>query len=82
MKRNTRGIVFYVAMVVLFFLMVLGLYESFGNRNSLTYREFTALLEKGQVTEVDITQNREVPTGILDIRLSSGSTETLNVTDV
>ena len=82
MKRNTRGVVFYAAMVLLFFLMVFGLYESFGSRNSLTYSEFVERLEKGQVTEVDITQNQEVPTGILDIRLTAGGTETLYVTDV
>ena len=39
-------------------------------------------LEKGKVVKVAITQNREVPTGVLRVTTTSGEVKSVNVTDV
>ena len=69
-------------MAVLFIFMVFGLKEGLQNRNSVTKGEFNQMLEGGKVTEVEITQNSEVPTGVLNITLTDGTTKILNVSDV
>ncbi len=82
LERNYRSIGFYLVLAVLFVIMVFGLRETLGGRQSLTYREFTELLEADQIASVEITQNKEVPTGVLDVRKMDGTTETLYVSDV
>ena len=51
----------------------------------ITYQEFESLLESGDVTEVDIIQNRDVPTGRLEITSGTeedGGVKTVYVSDV
>ncbi|MBO7710003.1 MAG: ATP-dependent zinc metalloprotease FtsH [Lachnospiraceae bacterium] len=62
--------------------MVYGLKETLSGKQSLTYREFQELLNQDQVVSVNITQNKEVPTGILTILQMDGMTQTLYVSDV
>ena len=81
-NRNFRGIPFYIILVVLLLLMVVGVRETMSGKQTLTDKEFEELLDSDQVASITIKQNREVPTGILSIVLMDGSTETLNVTDV
>ena len=69
-------------MVALFLLMVYGLRETLSAKQSLTLREFRELLNKDQVASISITQNKEVPTGVLSILKMDGSSETLYVSDV
>ena len=82
LERNYRSIGFYLVLAVLFVIMVFGLRETLGGRQSLTYREFTELLEADQIASVEITQNKEVPTGVLEVRKMDGTTETMYVSDV
>ena len=80
--RNIRSIGFYVILVVLFLLMVYGLRETLSGKQSLTMREFKDLLSQDRVVSVGITQNKEVPTGMLTILDMDGNTQTLYVSDV
>ena len=80
--RNIRSIGFYVILVILFLLMVYGLRETMGSKKAMTWKEFESLLEQDQIVSVTITQNKEVPTGVLTVLKMDGSTETLNVSDV
>ncbi len=88
MNRNARSLGFYAVLGLLFVVMVFGLRETLNTRDSLTWKQFVEMLEKDQVSGVTITQNKEVPTGILEISLgggdaaSSSRTETLYVSDV
>ena len=52
------------------------------NRNSYTRAEFEKALTEEQVSQVTVVQNREIPTGSLQIVLKSGEKETLYVSDV
>ena len=80
--RNIRSIGFYVILVALFLLMVYGLRETLSGKQSLTLRDFQKLLDQDQVVSVGITQNKEVPTGMLTILDMDGGTQTLYVSDV
>ncbi len=47
-----------------------------------TYNEFVAELNNGQIKSATIEQNKEVPTGTLEITLKNDKTLRVNVTDV
>ena len=81
-NRNIRGIGFYLLLGVLLFVMIYGLRETLGNKQTLTEKEFSEMLAQDMVASVVIRQNREVPTGILEITRMDGSEETLYVSDV
>ena len=50
--------------------------------STYTYQEFLTALNSNQVESVIIEQNKEVPTGTLELELSDESTVYVNVTDV
>ncbi len=81
-NRSARSIGFYLMLAVLFLIMVLSLRETIVNRQTITMQEFQELLDSDQVASVEITQNKEVPTGVLTITQLSGDTVVLNVSDV
>ena len=83
MKRKyNRGILLYVVLVLLFFLMVFGLREGMTSRETMTYRELLRRMDGGEVVSVEILPNSEVPTGSLTVTMVDGSTSYVNVTDV
>ena len=88
MNRNPRSLGFYVVLGLLFFFFFFGLRETLNTRTSLTWKQFMEMLDADQISGVTITQNKEVPTGILEISLGSAGdnsparTETLYVSDV
>ncbi|MDO4475518.1 MAG: ATP-dependent zinc metalloprotease FtsH [Lachnospiraceae bacterium] len=67
---------------MIFLVMVLSLKNTMLNRDNLTYRSFTRMLENDEISEVNIIQNRNVPTGVLEIRTMDNTQRTLNVSDV
>ena len=62
--------------------MIFGLRETISSRKTLSYKEFQALLDQDEVAGVEITQNKEVPTGVLDVQKMDGTHETVYVSDV
>ena len=50
--------------------------------NSCTQEEFQQMLDSGEVSGAMIVQNREVPTGSVELYLESGEEKLLNVPDV
>ena len=82
MNKNSRGIGFYLIICALFAVMIFGLRETISSRKTLSYKEFETLLEQDNVAGVKITQNREVPTGVLDVELMDTSHVTVCVSDV
>ena len=53
-----------------------------GLNSTYTYQEFISAVNSGQVESAVIDQNKEVPTGTLELELSDESTVYVNVTDV
>ncbi len=82
MNKRTRGVGFYLLAGLLFFLLVFSLRNSFNLREDINYSEFQRLLEVDQVAKVEVIQNQEVPTGVLQITLLDGSQVRVNVSDV
>ena len=82
MKKNFRGFGFYVILI----LIVIGVWNMLDSNQSAanTYSalQFEEDLEEGNIAAVKINQNREVPTGILEIVLKDSTTRELFVSDV
>ncbi len=79
-KIRISGMVIYAVFVVVVMLII---YSTMGKTTSeYTMVDFKKALNAGKVTGAEITQNVEVPTGSVNIKLSDGTTSVLYVTDV
>ncbi|MGN0482841.1 MAG: ATP-dependent zinc metalloprotease FtsH [Lachnospiraceae bacterium] len=82
MNKRFRGWGYYIALVLIV-ILVWGMLDQKQNlSDAYTYAEFEKALEDDAVVSVEIDQNREVPTGVLEIVLNDGSKKELNVSDV
>jgi len=81
-KKNYRGFGFYIVLI----LVVIGVWylldSNQGVNNNYTYAQFEENLKGGDISSVKIDQNREIPTGILEITLANGTSQKLYVSDV
>lgn len=82
MKKNYRGIGFYIGLVLIVILVWYLLGNSQDMAGAYTYAEFEKALDKDEVVAVTIQQNREIPTGVLRITLKNEQSVKLNVSDV
>lgn len=82
MKKNYRGIGFYIGLVLIVILVWYLLSNSQDTAGAYTYAEFEKALDKDEVVAVTIQQNREIPTGVLRITLKNEQSVKLNVSDV
>ena len=82
MKKNDRGIGFYIGLVLIVILVWYLLGNSQDTAGAYTYAEFEKALDKDEVVAVTIQQNREIPTGVLRITLKNEQSVKLNVSDV
>ncbi len=79
-KSRTSGMFIYVLFVAVVLFI---LYTSMGkSTTTYTMDKFQKAIAKGQVSTVSITQNKEVPTGTVDIKLQDGNSAVLYVSDV
>ncbi len=80
--KGTSGLTLLMFVALAFFVFW------FTNRvqvreNTISYQSFVKAVEKDQVTDVSISQNKEVPTGVLTISMDGDDTiYTVNVSDV
>ena len=85
MNKQFRGGIIYlvIVLVIMYFIMSI---TSFGkNSSSYGYSDFLNDFQAGNVTKVEISQNAEVPTGIVKVTFtgdSGRSSERFNVTNV
>ena len=82
MKKNYRGIGFYIGLVLIVILVWYLLGNSQDTAGAYTHAEFEKALDKDEVVAVTIQQNREIPTGVLRITLKNEQSVKLNVSDV
>ncbi len=83
MSDKRKGIGIYVFLVLI--VVVLGFLwkqTSQASRNYITYADFMEKLTDDQYMAVQIDQNSEVPTGVVEARLRSGTINYLYVSDV
>ena len=82
MNKNGRG----MNLVISLLLIVLLVFWFSGIRRSMedtcTQAEFNQMLDAGEISGAVVVQNREVPTGSVEVHLTSGDEKVLVVSDV
>jgi len=73
---------FYVLIFAAIGILVYFIYSGWDNSATYNRMELVSALEEGEVVSVVISQNKQVPTGKLNIVLQSNARRVLNVTDV
>ncbi len=74
--------VFYLVGILIIVLLVLTFRDKLEESQTWNGRELEESLERGEVAQIQITPNKEVPTGVLRVVLSTGEIKYVNVTDV
>ena len=68
-KQKGNGLIFYLIIIATIFVVIFAIRNNLANKGVYTYEGFLEDLKAGKVSEVVITQNREVPTGSLKVYL-------------
>ena len=82
MGKGAKGINIYFIIIVILLLVTVWVSTIKEKGDSYTKGEFISQLEEGQVVNVEIHPNVQVPTGSLDVYVKDGSVRTLYVSDV
>lgn len=82
--RKTRGVgfIFYIILIAIIFVVVFAIRQNGKNAVNYTYEGFINDLADGKVKDVTISQNQEVPTGKITVKLSDDSKKNAYVNDV
>lgn len=73
--RKTRGVgfIFYIILIAIIFVVVFAIRQNGKNAVNYTYEGFINDLADGKVKDVTISQNQEIPTGKITVKLSDDS---------
>ena len=83
MDRKSKGLGFYFVIVALVMCAVLYFANNyFSSSEYVSNQEFLKILDSGDAASISVTQNSEVPTGVVRIRLRNGSEKIVFVSDV
>ena len=82
MNRESRGIGLYISVAVVLVLAYFLLRSGFLHTETYTYQYMQTAVEDGKVAKVEIHQNAQVPTGYLNVHMTDGSVDRVNVSDV
>lgn len=82
MKGKYRGFGFYIGLILLMIFVWYFLDTSQTAANTYTQVQFEKDLTSANIVSAVISQNKEVPTGTLELTLKDGTKEKLAVTDV
>ncbi len=82
MKKQTRGFGFYAAIILVVFAIYMLIKLSTAADGSYTYSSFKSDMENKGVVSLTISQNQEIPTGYILVKLSDSVTKKLYVSDV
>ncbi len=81
-EKRTRGFGGLTMMMLVFALFVGFLYmnrQIDQREQEMTYSEFTSLVEEGKVENVVIAQNKNVPTGSLEVEIADGDGDSAEI---
>ncbi len=84
MSGGNRGLGFYALIIAMFVCLSFVWRGMWSEKQAyMTYSEFESILDsKSNITGINIVQNSEVPTGVVEVTLKSGVVKNLNVSDV
>ena len=80
-KRSNFTRIYFIGMAIIIIVMLY--YAGSGLKsNDYKYNDLLNDLQNGKVTQLNISQNKEVPTGKVTVKLKDGSTKHVYITDV
>lgn len=80
-KRSNFTRIYFIGMAII--IIVILYYAGSGLKsNNYKYNDLLNDLQNGKVTQLNISQNKEVPTGKVTVKLQDGSTKYVYITDV
>ena len=80
-KRSNFTRIYFIGMAIIIIVMLY--YAGSGLKsNNYKYNDLLNDLQNGKVTQLNISQNKEVPTGKVTVNLQDGSTKYVYITDV
>ena len=80
-KRSNCKRIYFIGMAIIIIVMLY--YAGSGLKsNNYKYNDLLNDLQNGKVTQLNISQNKEVPTGKVTVKLQDGSTKYVYITDV
>ena len=82
MKKRVGGLGVYLLLLMGGLLIALLISYGIEGTNKYKYVEFVEDLENGNIQKIVITQNEEVPTGMLKVTLKGGTDKNVAVSDV
>ncbi len=82
MKKNYKGLGFYIGLVLIVIFVFWFLDNQQDAGDSYNYTQFEKDLENNAVVSVEVNQNQEVPTGTLEILKNDNTKVKLHVPDV
>ncbi len=84
MSSRNRGLGFYVLIIAMFICLSFVWRGMWTEKQAyMTYADFIRELDDpGNIVNINIVQNSEVPTGVVEVTLKSGVVKNLNVSDV
>ncbi len=82
MRNSNRGIGIYFLIVAAILLLISFMSNDMVTRDTYNYNSFQTDLKNNNVTQVLITPNEEMPTGIVTVTLKSGVSHVFYVSDI
>lgn len=82
MNKNSRNVSFYILLGLILVFLIFAFRDRFNGRSDITERKLYQMLDDDKISEVEIIQNEEVPTGSLLVTTTDNTVLTVNVTDV
>ena len=82
MNRESKGIGLHISVAVVLVLAYFLLRSGFLHTETYTYQYMQTAVEDGKVAKVEVHQNAQVPTGYLNVHMTDGSVDRVNVSDV
>ena len=82
MSRNSKGIGIYFVTIAVVLILLYTFRGGLVDSKAVTYQEYSEEISAGEIARVDIYQNSQVPTGRLELTLTDGTKQQLNVSDV
>lgn len=82
MNKQAKGFGFYIAILLVIFAVYTLAKLSLTTNNSYTYKDFRLDVQEEEVKEITISQNKEIPTGYISVKLKNNDVKKMYVSDV
>ncbi len=81
-SNGSKNLIVYILMVAAILLLIVAISSRWQTRDTYNYSQFKQDLKEDTVDAIEIQPNAETPTGSVIVKLKSGGTRTLHVSDI